>query len=486
MTNRTLEPFEDHEGDVAPESAAQEIEASSPPERDGIDQARTLINAAATRSAVRGAKRATHARKVSDTLVDISSRVPEQAAARSQWLELEASRTISSVGPVGKTGARGRLKGHLFEDLDIAAYNKSGKAVGKSMAKRLDARNAAYDASKFQGGKFRGAVQHKTSPAGVEAAIKKMEKIKPGSATRGTIRVPGDRAIETAKRTGQRTRVQGSKVTSRELENTLDSGLAELATKGSKGTSARRALAKGTAKSAMISAAVGAVCDVPALAAGDLTGRDFSENRLVDASEAVAVTTAGSLAAGALLGTTAGTAAATAVGGAVASSAATGAAAVAGMGSMGGAAATALGGVTAAAAGPVVVGGAVLLGVSLVVGKGFRQVRLRVRAKQADRRRLLRSQLAPRLTAGTIDGECLEIDADPRGRCEFTEDEFGLIREEIERLVETTDSTSRHQITARLRRRGFYVSDWTLGSRGFELSDLESLLATGAITVAST
>lgn len=457
----------------------------SPPEtatRAPSDGTRVAVINAAAGSTVRGMRRTHAAQQVADTLIDISSRVPDHPVARSRWLQAEATRTISSAGPLGKTGARGRVKGHLFEDLDIAAYNKSGAAAGKSMVKRVNARNATYDASKLQLGKgFRGAVQHKSSPAGVELAIKKMEKAKPGSAARGTIRVPGDRAAEAARRAGKRARVQGSTVTSGQLDSTLDSGLVELAASGSKATSARRPLARGSARAALISSAVGAVTDIPSLAAGELTGRDFAENRALDAAEAVVVTTVGALAAGAVVGTTAGTAAAAAAGGAVASAAATGAGAIAGMGSVGAAAATALGGVTAAAAGPAIVGGAVVLGVGLVIGAGFKRVRGHVNARHGARRQLRRSATAAELTVGSVESAALAVEL--RGRYEFSDNEFVSIRGEVRHLDESTDKASRRQITARLRRRGFYVSDWAPHGQRFGVIDLEALRAGGLIVI---
>jgi hypothetical protein len=376
-------------------------------------------------------------------------------------LRSDAARARASRGRSGKDGARGRLKGHLFEELDIATYNTSSAANGNRLVKRSNSCNPAYDASRFgpdrrNPGKdiFKGAVQHKSSSAGAAAAVRKMEETKPGSARCGIIRVPADEADATRQRVGSRARVEASEITSEQLEQTLDLGLDALARDGAGAMSKKRQVLSGTAKAAARSAAVGAVTearalargevdpktfalhraqdageaaiattvataaeklgkascgsravaqgaarsaavtvvvsslrDVPALARGQMSGRDFAENRGIDALEAGTATAIGAAATAGVLGTTAGAAAAARVGGAAESAAQPAAAAAARTGTAAGRwVATALGGVTAAPAGRAIVGGAVVIGTGLVVGKGFETVRKRVKTKQANRR----------------------------------------------------------------------------------------------------
>jgi hypothetical protein len=103
----------------------------------------------------------------------------------------------------------------------------------------------------------------------------------------------------------------------------------------------------------------------------------------VDAAETATATAVGSLATGAVLATAAGTSAAAVAGSAAAALATATAAAAAGTGTAAGAGvATLLGGVTAATAGPAIVGGAVVLASGVAIGKGFKLVRRRVKARQ--------------------------------------------------------------------------------------------------------
>ena len=450
---------------------------STPKQKGGVAQ--PAARAGAAGATARNVARANKAKTVAETLTDISKSAPGAGAARSDWLRSEAAKTIKSVGPAGKTGARGRLKGHLFEDLDITAYNCRGARAGKEMVKRANPRNAAYDASKFKDGQFIGAVQHKSSPAGVEAAVAKMEAVKPGAAKRGTIRVPGDQATETARRAGNRARVQGSSVTSEQLENTLDTGLAGLAAKGGKGASVYREVALGTAKSAAIGAAIGGALEVPALVRGQVSTREFAENRAVDGGEAAIATAVGSVAAGAVLGTSLGASTAASAGGACAAAAASSATAVGGMGTVGGAAATALGGVTAASAGPIVVGGVVVLGTGYLVGQGFKLARRWVRDKQEGRR--LEEHDDIERTLANLEESDIEAVLVLRGSREFDEGEFVLIREDLCLLAVTTDCDERAKMTARLRRRGFYLSDWAASGAPFGGAEFDALTAGGLI-----
>ncbi len=117
-------------------------------------------------------------------------------------------------------------------------------------------------------------------------------------------------------------------------------------------------MAQGAARSAVVRIVVSSIGDVPAVVRGEMSGREFAENRGVDAVEAAAVTTFGTAATSAVLATT-------------------------------------MGGAAAAAASPVIVVSAVMLGTGLAVGKGFRQVRRVVKERQEERRALTDGGSAP-------------------------------------------------------------------------------------------
>lgn len=336
------------------------------------------------------------ARRVARTLAAISKAPPAGKAARSDWLAQQASKTLRSRGPLGKTGARGRLKGHLFEDLDVHTYNRAlrNRITGRKMVKRTNARNVAYDASKYKRvwtrrgpkWKFAGAVQHKTGPAGIESAIAKMNRLKPGSASKGTARLPKDKASAAARRAGRRTRVQGSKVTSTELETTLNRGLEGLRTKGVAATSRTRAVAGSSARSGGLAALVGGVLEGPALIRGDTSAREFAENRSMDVAEGGTAAAIGTVGAGAVLGTGTGSAAAATLGGPLAAAATSAASTLAGMGPIGAAASTGLGSVSAATAGPAIVTGAVMLVAGHATWMAFAVARRHLRDRQVERR----------------------------------------------------------------------------------------------------
>jgi hypothetical protein len=254
--------------------------------------------------------------------------------------------------------ARGRAR--------VAASDVTTEQLEDTLSSGLDAlaKNGTKAASK------RRAVTQGAVRAGVvSAAI--------GGATEAAALVRGDVDAKTfAKRRAQEAG-----------EAAVATTVGTAAKKLGKATAGGRAVAQGAARSAAVTVTVSSVRDVPALLRGDLSGRDFAENRGVDAVEAAAATALGTVATGAVLATTGGAAAATAVGGAAATAAASAALAAAGTGTLAGTAvAGVLGGVTATVAGPAIVGGAVVVGTGLVVGKGFKVVRRRVKAHQERRR----------------------------------------------------------------------------------------------------
>jgi hypothetical protein len=436
-------------------AGADAMEASSAKSiDDGLHgtAASAAASAAAAPAIARGLSRADDAGRVARTMLDISSRrrIPASRHGRSDFLRTEATRTRLSKGLTGKSGAWGRLKGHLFEDLDIEAYNATGRATDHRLSKRANPRQQTYDADRYVAGKYAGSIQHKASAAGADSAVTKMDKRKAGSARNGTIRVPGDQADATRERVRGRARVQGSDITTGKLDSTLDAGLDELAKRGARGASrtlvaaqgasravatsaaiggltdaralvsgemtgkefatrraqeagqtavattiraalervgsSTNALADGAARSAAVTLAVSSLREVPALVRRDVSGMDFLENRAIDAAETATAAALGTAATGAILATATGAAGGANIGAAVGFISAAAAGSMGGFGSAGAAVATSLGTVSAASAGPAVVGGVVVLGTGFAVGTGFKLIRRKVKSHQTSRR----------------------------------------------------------------------------------------------------
>jgi hypothetical protein len=152
------------------------------------------------------------------------------------------------------------------------------------------------------------------------------------------------------------------------------------------------------------------------------------------------------------------------------------------MGSLGAGAAGALGGVTVTAAAPVVVGGAAVLCAGWLVSKCFKLIRQDVMTHQEQRRRLLTTATRLELERG---GLALDVSAiELRGRDDFSHDELAAVRDLVVELAQGEGSERRSRILARLRRLGFYVSDWSRRGEGFDLDQLDALIATGRIHVA--
>jgi hypothetical protein len=357
------------------------------------------VGAAAGQRALDGAA---NARMVAETIERVHCRRAAAAASRSDFLRQCAGEIRDAAQRAAETGshagAHHQLRGHFIEALDVHLHNAKG---GSQLVPRAKAGNVGYDASRFisENGqtRFAGAVQQKASANGTRKAIEQMEKVKPGSATRGTLRVPRDHVDAATRRatdrlTGKkRIRVQGMDFTSDQASKRLDQGLADVAKNGAKASSQVRALAKGGAIGAAVSVGIGCTTELGALRRGEVNGRDYGENRAVDAAEGATNAVVGTLAAGgcAALATAAlGTAGGTSLAATVGAAGTTTLGAVGGMGTAGAAVATALGGVTATAALPFVAGGAAALGTGLLVGKGFKRVRSTVKTHQARRREL--------------------------------------------------------------------------------------------------
>lgn len=278
----------DREPEIGAEQSSATSEASGS-NLDGVAPTPSVAGFAAGVSATTTANsvtRAQAAERVANTIKHTSSpKRVERAGGFGEFVKKEAAGALKSRGPSGKSGARGRLKGHLFEDLDIEAYgrNSANRRAGKKLVAPTDHRNPTYDAKRLVKGKYSGSVQHKAGASGIDTAIKKMEAKTPGSAKRGTVRVPSDVAEDAAKKARGRTRVKSSEVSSQQLDDTLDTGLKALSESGLEAASTNRAAAASAAKSAATGAALGAALESKALIDGSLSPTDFAKNRAAEA-----------------------------------------------------------------------------------------------------------------------------------------------------------------------------------------------------------
>lgn len=387
------------------------------------------------KTATKGVKRATNAKRVAETMEHI--RKPRAAGtSRSVWVKEMAKQTAASTGPNGKTGARVQLKGHFIERLDNDTYNAKNLLTGKTQVPRKGHLNPAYDATRIVTKKvdgkakktFAGGLQQKSGASGIDSAVSRFERAKPGSAKRATVRVPQDQLEAATKRARGRTRVLAMDFTSKQAEGAMDKGLTDLAKKGTNATSKVRAVAKGSVISAGISTAVGGATEYRALKNGDLTGRDYFENRLLDATEGGVSAATGTMAAGGAgvlvtgaLGTATGASAAASLG--AAGTAALGT--IGGMGTAGATVATALSGVTVAAAAPVVVGAGASLLVGIGVTKGAKAIRRKVKAREEARRAVWAEIELAAIEAAELEDGGIVIELHPIGRSETAEPDDG-------------------------------------------------------------
>jgi hypothetical protein len=451
----------------------------------------------------RAVDRADNARMVAETIERTHTRQAAKAASRSQFVKERAGAIKSAAEKAategGRAGGREQIGGHFKEALDVKKYNATNRLTGRKLVPRKGSTNPGYDATRIIKKKFAGAVQQKSSAAGTEKAISQIEKVKPRSATRATLRVPRDHVAKTRAKAAGRIRVEGMEFTSQQAGSKLDQGLGDVARKGTSAGSKVRATAKGVAVGAAIDIALGAATEAGALKRGEITARDFAENRCVDAAEGVTNAIVGSAAAGvggvaatAALGTATGAAAAASVG--AAGTAAVGA--ISGMGAAGAAVGTVLGGITVAGAAPVVVGGAVMLGTGVIVGKGYKHGRRRLRTRQKQRRQLAAGSDRPELCAANLDENGMPIadadviapglgtgSAERHGRIRFSAEEIGSIRQLLVAL--RTPRADQPGLRAKLRHFGFYLSDWGAPGGGFAADDLDVLIEQGVIHVAA-
>jgi hypothetical protein len=68
------------------------------------------------------------------------------------------------------------------------------------------------------------------------------------------------------------------------------------------------------------------------------------------------------------------------------------------------------------------------------------------------------------------------------GRRTFTREEVDELRQLI-REKQTADASRQKVLRARMRRIGFYISDFSSDAQGFVVSDLDELVRRGAVTV---
>lgn len=66
------------------------------------------------------------------------------------------------------------------------------------------------------------------------------------------------------------------------------------------------------------------------------------------------------------------------------------------------------------------------------------------------------------------------------GRHEFTDDELDEIRDSL-RELRRVDSGRQKTIRGRLRRIGFYITDYSHDANGFTVSDFDEMLSRGTI-----
>lgn len=219
----------------------------------------------------------------------------------------------STGGSNGKSGLFGNLRGHLFERWDVEDFNMRSKKYVLKL--RDNPHNPGYDASRFtkDGKTFRGAVQHKSGAGGVGEAIEKMEKKKPGTACKGTARVPKDQYAAAKKAAGGRVHVEESGLSNKTIARRAKAGLRQLKNHGESATSLATQTVRAAGKGALAGVVVGAATDLPAFVRHDLNGQQFWGRRGVDAVEggiaaAATATTVAGVTAGATLVASAATA----------------------------------------------------------------------------------------------------------------------------------------------------------------------------------
>lgn len=133
---------------------------------------------------------------------------------------------------------------------------------------------------------------------------------------------------------------------------------------------------------------------------------------------------------------------------------------------------------SAAAAGPAIVGGAIMVGTGLAVGKVFKVVRRKVAQHQAARRDV---ELSAEGLILNREEETVQVELVLRGRAVFTAGKLASIRASLE-IRGQLDRAEARLITRELRELEFYVSDWAPPGQRLTTSDFDRLVAAGFIS----
>ncbi len=289
--------------------AHQAAESSGNGEVEAVGLARTTVSAAV---AVRAQWLLGRARDARSVFVDKGLRKLPADGVSSKWLKQIAAETLEKRGPNGLSGSLGQFRGHLFEVLDVRAYNLRNLARGRQLILRRAAHAPGYDASRFVAERFAGGVQHKLSPSGVIKAANKLDARKAGSAAKATLRLPKDQKAAAVRKVAGRMRVEASSITTGVVKRQGNAGLRQLSSRGSSAVSAVNQFGRSTGVAALMGVAFGAVGDAAKMYGRQMDAREFIARRGIDAAEQVATHAASTATiAGVMVGATAGAAKAT-------------------------------------------------------------------------------------------------------------------------------------------------------------------------------
>lgn len=214
--------------------------------------------------------------------------VIERVSAQPLGMSIDTLLRATAERAIASEGARRRLAGYLFEHLDVQRYNLSRIAVGHRLVLRESPCALGYDATRFIGNDFAGAIQHKLDHNSLRNGVRLLEFVKPGSAKYATFRVPADVAEEAARLAGRSCRVQASDVTKAEVYEQLDNGLKQLAADGAEATSRLAQTARASGKGAAGAVVIGSALDLRPLLRKQMNGEHFAARRGVDAVEGAA------------------------------------------------------------------------------------------------------------------------------------------------------------------------------------------------------
>lgn len=252
---------------------------------EAVELAGTAVSAAVAVRARWLLGRAKDARRV---FVDKGLRKLPAGGVNSEWLKQIAAETLEKRGPNGLSGSLGQFRGHLFEVLDVRAYNLHNAAKGRRLILRAAAHAPGYDADRFIAGRFAGGVQHKLSPSGVIKAANKLDARKAGSAAKATLRLPKDQKAAAVRKVAGRMRVEASSITTGVVKRQGNAGLRQLSSRGSSAVSAVNQFGRSTGIAALTGVAFGAVGDAAKMYRRQMDAQEFIARRGIDAAEQAA------------------------------------------------------------------------------------------------------------------------------------------------------------------------------------------------------